>query len=212
MHKAPDGSKYLMIRFRHTDGTETTCIPHAIMDNKMKSLRGDTISSRDLSDSFVRGACKCAAAVFGYAWEMWSKDDPMERTKEEDNAIADERRAVKEGSIKQSNAQAEQTEDEILYVGNDIVDQHSTPQGWREENDPISVQDSVQEDHWSEFVCPFPKHKGKKLGVVAEEDPSYLGWMCGTIDTIENEKLVKALNEYSKVVNNNGLQEFKRVS
>jgi hypothetical protein len=79
LHKAPDGSAYLMIRFRHTDGTETTAIPHAIMDNKMMPVAGDKIGARDVADSFVRGACKAAAALFGYAWQMWSKDDPMAR-------------------------------------------------------------------------------------------------------------------------------------
>ena len=79
LHKAPDGSAYLMIRFRHTDGTETTAIPHAIMDHKMLPVAGDQIGARDIADSFVRGACKAAAALFGYAWQMWSKDDPMAR-------------------------------------------------------------------------------------------------------------------------------------
>lgn len=79
LHKAPDGSAYLMIRFRHTDGTETTAIPHAIMDHKMMPVAGDKIGARDVADSFVRGACKAAAALFGYAWQMWSKDDPMSR-------------------------------------------------------------------------------------------------------------------------------------
>lgn len=79
LHKAPDGSAYLMIRFRHEDGSSTTSIPHAIMDHKMNPVAGDKIGARDIADSFVRGACKSAAALFGYAWQMWSKDDPMAR-------------------------------------------------------------------------------------------------------------------------------------
>ena len=82
LHKAPDGSAYLMIRFRHEDGSHTTAIPHAIMDNKMLPVAGDKIGARDVADSFVRGACKSAAALFGYAWQMWSKDDPMARAEE----------------------------------------------------------------------------------------------------------------------------------
>lgn len=79
IHKAPDGSRYLVIRFTHIDGTMTAGIPHAIMDHKMMPLAGDKVGARDVADSFVRGACKAAAALFGYAWQMWSKDDPMER-------------------------------------------------------------------------------------------------------------------------------------
>lgn len=82
-HTAPDGSKYLLIRFIHVDGAQTTCIPHAIMDNKMRPISGDAVSARDIADGFVRGSCKAGAALFGYAWQMWSKDDPMERTDEE---------------------------------------------------------------------------------------------------------------------------------
>lgn len=76
---APDGSGYLKIRWCHTDGTQTVAIPHAIMDHSMKPIPGKSISARDISDGFVRGACKSAAALFGYAWQMWSKDDPMVR-------------------------------------------------------------------------------------------------------------------------------------
>ena len=83
IHKAPDGSCYLVIRFTHIDGTITAGIPHAIMDHKMMPLAGDKVGARDVADSFVRGACKAAAALFGYAWQMWSKDDPMERDQNE---------------------------------------------------------------------------------------------------------------------------------
>ena len=83
IYDAPDGTCFLMIRFVHEDGTETTAIPHAIMSHNMKSMKRDLISSRDISDSFVRGACKCASAVFGYAWQLWSKDDPMSREEDE---------------------------------------------------------------------------------------------------------------------------------
>lgn len=207
VHPAPDGSAYLVIRFRHIDGTKTTGIPHAIMDHKMKPVKGDLVNARDVADSFVRGACKAAAALFGYGWQMWSKDDPMERTAEEDNAIAEERKNVKIGKIKQSHAQSEE---EIKYVGNDITDQHSTPQGWLEENDPIAVQDSVQS--WEDVTCPFPKHKGKTLGVIAKEDASYLEYFVSKVDTIENDELKNALLAFSKSKNQDGHQRFDRVA
>lgn len=208
VHPAPDGSAYLVIRFRHIDGTKTTGIPHAIMDHKMKPVKGDLVNARDVADSFVRGACKAAAALFGYGWQMWSKDDPMERTAEEDDAIAEERKNVKIGKIKQSYAQSEE---EIKYVGNDITDQHSTPQGWLEENDPVAVQDSVQQS-WEDVICPFPKHKGKKLGDIANEDSSYLEYFVSKVDTIENDELKNALIAFSKSKNQDGHQGFDRVA
>lgn len=211
IHLSPDGSGYLVIRFVHLDGTKTTGIPHSIMDNRMHPIKGNLISSRDVSDSFVRGACKCAAAVFGYAWQMWSKDDPMERTAEEDKEIEDlreERAEIKKGAIKQSYAQAEQTEEEIKYVGNDITDQHSTPQGWLEENDPIAVQEVYE---WRETICPFPKHKGKTLGIVEEEDPSWFSWLLG-LDDIKSPELSKAVTHALKERSNNGKQGFDKVA
>ncbi len=77
VHRAPDGTGYLQIFFRHADGRTTPCVPHAIMDHAMKAKKN--IDARDVSDAFVRGACKAAALQFGLAWQMWSKDDPMER-------------------------------------------------------------------------------------------------------------------------------------
>ena len=209
VHPAPDGSAYLVIRFRHVDGTKTTGIPHAIMDHKMKPVKGNLVGARDVADSFVRGACKAAAALFGYGWQMWSKDEPMERTAEEDNAIAEERAEIKKGVIRQTIGQSE---DEIKYVGNDITDQHSTPQGWLEENDPIAVQEPVQEDSWKSVVCPFPTHKGKTLGNIAEEDPSYLKFFVSKVDTIENDDLANALKAFDRSSNQDGHQGFDRVA
>ena len=208
VHPAPDGSAYLVIRFRHVDGTKTTGIPHAIMDHKMKSVKGDLVGARDVADSFVRGACKAAAALFGYGWQMWSKDDPMERTAEEDNAIAEERKNVKIGKIKQSHAQSEE---EIKYVGNDVTDQHSTPQGWLEENDPVAVQDDVQESSWRNVICPFPKHKGKTLGEVEKADPQWFNWLSG-LEDIKSDELRSAVDQYLKEKSNNGKQGFAKVA
>lgn len=218
VHPAPDGSGYLMIRFRHVDGTTTTAIPHAIMDNRMHPVKENLISSRDVSDSFVRGACKCAAAVFGYAWQMWSKDDPMERSEEEDKEI-ERMRAKNSLASKQGRdiekkllekLEDEQTEEEILNVGNDIVDQHSTPQGWLEENDPIAVQE--KKSTWRDFICPFPAHKGKTLGEIYDTHKTrgYLNWIAG-LEEIKDEGLRKAIGEYQREENNNGRQGFNRI-
>ncbi len=80
VHRAPNGSCYLLIRFvNQALNAATVPVPHAIMDGRNGSIHGDAVSSRDISDSFVRGMCKAAALRFGLAWEMWSKDDPMAR-------------------------------------------------------------------------------------------------------------------------------------
>ena len=110
IHTAPDGSGYLMIRFQHVDGTKTPAIPHAIMDHKMNSIGKDRASGRDVSDSFVRGACKAAAALFGYAWEMWSKDDPMVRKEEPEAESANAGEYVWPGKKKHTG----KTLDEIM--------------------------------------------------------------------------------------------------
>jgi len=76
VHKAPDGSGYLMIRFTNVNtGRITTAVPHAIMDNRNNAK--SKVDCRDVTDAFVRGTCKAAALLFGLAWEMWSKTDPL---------------------------------------------------------------------------------------------------------------------------------------
>lgn len=120
-------------------------------------------------------------------------------------ARAEEQKNIKIGKIKQTQAQSEE---EIKYVGNDTTDQHSTPQGWLEENDPIAVR---EDKGWEDVVCPFPKHKGKTLGEIAKEDASYLEYFGSKIDTIENDELVDALTQFMKNRNQDGNQGFNRV-
>jgi CRISPR/Cas system-associated exonuclease Cas4 (RecB family) len=60
-------------------------------------------------------------------------------TKESDKSEVTEEN-VQEKALEHFAKEAKELE-EILHVGNDIVDQHSTPQGWLEENDPIAVQE-----------------------------------------------------------------------
>lgn len=78
-HKAPDGTYFLLIGFRHPDPEmrDTECVPHAIMDNYLKAKKNP--DARDVTDAFVRGMCKAAALLFGLGWRLWSKDDPFER-------------------------------------------------------------------------------------------------------------------------------------
>lgn len=72
LHRDPVGAK-LMLRFRHLDGTVTTSVPQAVMDNRNNSIPFDKITSRDVTDTHRRGACLASAMLFGLAYELWAK-------------------------------------------------------------------------------------------------------------------------------------------
>ena len=72
LHKAPVGG-YLMIRFRHVDGTVTPALPQAVMDVRNAAIAFDKITARDISDTQRRGMCMAAAMTFGLAYELWAK-------------------------------------------------------------------------------------------------------------------------------------------
>lgn len=72
LHRAPVGA-YLLIRFVHADGRTTPAVPQAIMDTRNNSVALDKVTSRDVTDTQVRGICKAAALLFGLAYELWAK-------------------------------------------------------------------------------------------------------------------------------------------
>ena len=72
LHNAPIGA-FLLIRFRHLDGTTTPEVPQAIMDPRNAAVPLDKITSRDISDTHRRGVCMAAALTFGLAHELWAK-------------------------------------------------------------------------------------------------------------------------------------------
>jgi len=72
IHRAPVGA-YLLIRFVHADGRVTPPVPQAIMDTRNNSVALESITSRDVTDTQVRGICKAAALLFGLAYELWAK-------------------------------------------------------------------------------------------------------------------------------------------
>ena len=76
LHEAPVGG-YLMIRFKHVDGTVTPALPQAVMDNRNKAIPLEKITARDITDTQRRGMCMAAAMTFGLAYELWAKM-PME--------------------------------------------------------------------------------------------------------------------------------------
>lgn len=84
LHRAPQGG-FLLIRFRHADGSVTPEVPQAVMDSHNKAIPFDKITARDLTDTHRRGACMAAALTFGLAYELWAKmplesgyDEPAE--------------------------------------------------------------------------------------------------------------------------------------
>ena len=74
VHKAPNGTGYLMIQFINGD-YGTPFWSYAIMDNRNQPIPYDKISARDIADSHRRGMCSAAAHFFGLAAELWSRDE-----------------------------------------------------------------------------------------------------------------------------------------
>lgn len=72
LHAAPVGA-YLLIRFRHLDGSVTPEVPQAIMDSRNAAIPLAKITARDITDTHRRGVCMAAALIFGLAYELWAK-------------------------------------------------------------------------------------------------------------------------------------------
>lgn len=72
LHEAPVGA-FLLIQFRHTDGTCTPAVPQAIMDPRNAAVPTAKVTARDITDTHRRGVCMAAALTFGLAFELWAK-------------------------------------------------------------------------------------------------------------------------------------------
>lgn len=72
VHSAPVGA-YLLIRFKHVDGTVTPEVPQAIMDTRNAAIPREKVTARDITDTHRRGVCMAAAFTFGLAYELWAK-------------------------------------------------------------------------------------------------------------------------------------------
>jgi hypothetical protein len=72
LHRAPVGC-YLLIKFRHLDGSETPPMPQAIMDSRNNAIPLEKVTARDITDTHRRGICMAAAMTFGLAYELWAK-------------------------------------------------------------------------------------------------------------------------------------------
>lgn len=72
LHEAPNGA-FLLIRFRHADGTVTPEVPQAVMDTRNAAVPTAKVTARDITDTHRRGVCMAAALTFGLAYELWAK-------------------------------------------------------------------------------------------------------------------------------------------
>lgn len=84
LHDAPQGG-FLLLRFRHVDGTVTPEVPQAVMGERWVERGGkkwkdsnfpiphNEITARDITDTHRRGVCMAAALTFGLAYELWAK-------------------------------------------------------------------------------------------------------------------------------------------
>ena len=72
LHEAPQGA-FLLIRFRHMDGTMTPEVPQAVMDPRNAAIPFAKVTARDITDTHRRGVCMAAALTFGLAYELWAK-------------------------------------------------------------------------------------------------------------------------------------------
>ena len=92
VHRAPVGG-YLLIGFRHIDGTSTPALPQAVMDHKNNAIAYDKITARDITDTQRRGMCMAAAMTFGLTYELWAKD-PLEEAYSRDQVASPKAQAA----------------------------------------------------------------------------------------------------------------------
>jgi hypothetical protein len=85
LHKAPDGTAYVIGYFDGPDGETLADFPFPCMDNRNNPIQMEKVSARILTDTHRRAMCACAAFSFGLAYELWAKD-PVEDPHREEQA------------------------------------------------------------------------------------------------------------------------------
>jgi len=155
MHRTPIGA-YLLIRFVHISGATTPAVPQAIMNNKNNSIALEAITSRDLTDTQVRGICKAAALTFGLAYELWAKMPLESGYAEQEKPEQVEKQEPTEEEMKQAiidkDLAFKKAHDEALEVHQASVDAikkfiakddaYAVAEAWRE------LDESVQRALW----------------------------------------------------------------
>jgi hypothetical protein len=75
VHKAPDGTGYILCYFTDADGKQTSRFPFPCMDHRNNPIPFDKISARVLTDTHRRGLCAAAAFHFSLGSELWAKQE-----------------------------------------------------------------------------------------------------------------------------------------
>ena len=75
VHKAPDGTGYVLCYFTSADDKQTSRFPFPCMDNWNNPIPFDKISARVLTDTHRRGLCAAAAFHFSLGSELWAKQE-----------------------------------------------------------------------------------------------------------------------------------------
>ena len=85
LHRAPDGTAFVVGYFCAPDDSVLADFPFPCMDNRNNPIQLEKCSARTLSDTHRRALAACAAFSFGLAYELWAKDpveDPHRETPE----------------------------------------------------------------------------------------------------------------------------------
>ena len=75
VHKAPDGTGYVIGYFTGPDDQRTSDFPYACMDNRNMAIQVEKISARVLTDTHRRSLCAAAAFHFSLAYELWAREE-----------------------------------------------------------------------------------------------------------------------------------------
>ena len=75
VHKAPDGTGYVLCYFTSAEGEQTSRFPFPCMDHRNNPIQFDKVSARVLTDTHRRGLCAAAAFHFSLGSELWAKQE-----------------------------------------------------------------------------------------------------------------------------------------
>jgi hypothetical protein len=75
VHKAPDGTGYVIGYFTGPDNQRTSDFPYACMDNRNMAIPVEKIGARVLTDTHRRSLCAAAAFHFSLAYELWAREE-----------------------------------------------------------------------------------------------------------------------------------------
>ena len=102
LHRAPDGTAYVIGFFSGPDDEQLASFPFPCMDNRNNPIQLEKVSARILTDTHRRAMCACAAFSLGLAFELWSKD-PVEDPHREEPAAKPAQKAPAKAAAKPSS-------------------------------------------------------------------------------------------------------------